>query len=67
MANPDQATLDRLAADAAAGRLRVPVTRSYPLNDMPQALADFAADTIAEHFWDLYTKRVGVEHPYTAQ
>ena len=24
------------------------------------------ADTIAEHFWDIYTKRVGVEHPYAA-
>jgi NADP-dependent 3-hydroxy acid dehydrogenase YdfG len=24
------------------------------------------ADTIAEHFWDVYTKREGAEHPYAA-
>jgi NADPH:quinone reductase-like Zn-dependent oxidoreductase len=49
MANPDQATLDRLAADAVAGRLRVPVTRTYPLNDVPQALADFAAGAVGKY------------------
>jgi NADPH:quinone reductase-like Zn-dependent oxidoreductase len=48
-ANLDEATLDRLAADAAAGRLRVPVTRTYPLNDVPQALADFAAGAVGKY------------------
>jgi len=42
MASPDAATLDRLAADAASGALRVPITRTYPLEGGPQALADFA-------------------------
>jgi NADPH:quinone reductase-like Zn-dependent oxidoreductase len=48
MASPDPATLDRLAADAAAGRLRVPITRSYGLTDVPEALADFAAGTLGK-------------------
>jgi NADPH:quinone reductase-like Zn-dependent oxidoreductase len=48
MANPDQPTLDRLATEAAAGRLWIPVTRTYPLNQVPQALADFAAGAIGK-------------------
>lgn len=48
MSNPDQATLDRLAADAAAGRLRVPVTRTYLLHEVPQALADFGAGAVGK-------------------
>jgi len=48
MANPDPATLDRLAADAVAGRLRVPITRSYGLTDVPKALADFSAGTLGK-------------------
>lgn len=43
MASPDAATLDRLAADVASGALRVPITRSYALAEVPQALADFGA------------------------
>ena len=46
MADPDTATLDRLAADAGGGSLRVPVTRAYPLAETSQALADFA---VAHH------------------
>ncbi len=42
IANPDAATLDRLAAEAAAGRLRVPIQRTYPLAQAGQALADFS-------------------------
>ncbi len=42
MANPDAATLDRLAAEVAAGRLRVPIQRTYPLDQASQALADFS-------------------------
>jgi NADPH:quinone reductase-like Zn-dependent oxidoreductase len=43
MANPDAATLERLAADAASGALRVVITRTYPFEETPQALADFSA------------------------
>jgi NADPH:quinone reductase-like Zn-dependent oxidoreductase len=48
MANPDAATLERLAGDAAAGRLRVPVQRTYALADAPQALADFERGTLGK-------------------
>jgi NADPH:quinone reductase-like Zn-dependent oxidoreductase len=41
MASPKTTTLDRLAADAASGALQVPITRTYPLEAAPQALADF--------------------------
>ncbi|MGA2037030.1 MAG: NADP-dependent oxidoreductase [Acidimicrobiales bacterium] len=46
MANPDTTTLDRLAADAVAGRLRVPITRNYELANVPGALADFTGGGI---------------------
>jgi NADPH:quinone reductase-like Zn-dependent oxidoreductase len=45
IADPAQGTLDRLAADVTAGRLSVPIQRSYPLEDAPQALDDFAGGT----------------------
>ncbi|MBI3966261.1 MAG: NADP-dependent oxidoreductase [Chloroflexi bacterium] len=45
MATPDATTLERLAAEIAAGRLRVPVQRTYRLEEVPQALADFSAGT----------------------
>jgi NADPH:quinone reductase-like Zn-dependent oxidoreductase len=48
MANPTADTLDRLAADLAAGRLTVPVARSYPLAEVPAAFAHFAAGTIGK-------------------
>ena len=48
MASPEAATLDRLAADAAGGRLRVPITRTYRLEETPQALADFAAGSLGK-------------------
>ena len=48
MANPDTATLDRLAADAAGGALRVPITRTYPLAETPRALADFAVPHVGK-------------------
>jgi NADPH:quinone reductase len=47
-ANPDRATLDRLAADVVAGQLRVPITQTYALTEVPQAMADFAAGTIGK-------------------
>jgi NADPH:quinone reductase-like Zn-dependent oxidoreductase len=43
MADPNQVTLDKLAADAAAGALRVPITATYPLDQVAQAFADFGA------------------------
>ena len=48
MASPERATLDRLAADVAHGALRVPVARTYRLEETPQALADFGAGTIGK-------------------
>ncbi len=43
MANPATATLTKLAEAVAAGTIRVPITRTYRLDDVPQALSDFAA------------------------
>jgi NADPH:quinone reductase-like Zn-dependent oxidoreductase len=48
MANPDTATLERLAAEVGAGRLRVPVQRTYALSEVPQALADFGRGTLGK-------------------
>jgi hypothetical protein len=45
MANPVTATLTKLADAAAAGIIRVPIMRTYGLEDVPQGLADFAAGT----------------------
>lgn len=42
MANADAATLDRLAAEVAAGRLQVRIQRTYALAEIGQALADFS-------------------------
>ena len=42
---PDTATLDRLAADVVAGRLRVPIQRTYQLDELGQAMADYTAGT----------------------
>jgi MFS family permease len=44
-AAPDRRTLERLADDVVRGQLTVPVQRTYPLADVPRALADFAAGT----------------------
>jgi NADPH:quinone reductase-like Zn-dependent oxidoreductase len=44
-ASPDAATLDRLAAEVAAGRLKTPIQRTYRLDEVGQAMADFAAGT----------------------
>jgi NADPH2:quinone reductase len=48
MANPVTGTLVKLADAAAAGIIRVPVTRTYDLEDVPQGLADFAAGTLGK-------------------
>jgi len=43
MANPTTATLTKLGEAVAAGTVRVPITRTYRLDDVPEALGDFAA------------------------
>jgi NADPH:quinone reductase-like Zn-dependent oxidoreductase len=48
MANPAAATLDRLAADAAAGRITVPISRSYAMAEVPAAFGDFAGGTLGK-------------------
>jgi NADPH:quinone reductase-like Zn-dependent oxidoreductase len=48
MASPDAGVLDRLATDLAAGRLRVPTSRTYDLADVPRALADFSGGTLGK-------------------
>jgi NADPH:quinone reductase-like Zn-dependent oxidoreductase len=45
MANPSADTLGRLAADAAGGRIRVPVTVTYSLDDVSRAFEDFRSGT----------------------
>jgi NADPH2:quinone reductase len=42
MAAPTTAMLERLADELAAGRLVARVQRTYKLEDVPQALEDFA-------------------------
>jgi NADPH:quinone reductase-like Zn-dependent oxidoreductase len=44
-ASPNAARLDRLAAEVAAGRLQTPIQRTYRLDEVGQAMADFAAGT----------------------
>ncbi|CAA9447125.1 MAG: hypothetical protein AVDCRST_MAG28-983 [uncultured Rubrobacteraceae bacterium] len=44
-ANPDTATLDRLAAEVAAGRLKTPIEQTYALDRIGEAFAAFAAGT----------------------
>jgi NADPH:quinone reductase-like Zn-dependent oxidoreductase len=48
MADPNTATLERLAADAAAGRIHVPVTATYLLADAPQAFADYTTGALGK-------------------
>lgn len=47
-ANPTSETLDRLAADVAAARLIVPIARTYPLTEVPAAIADFTGGTLGK-------------------
>jgi NADPH:quinone reductase-like Zn-dependent oxidoreductase len=48
IANPTRATLERLAVDVAAGRLRLPIGQTYDLAAAPQALEDFARGTLGK-------------------
>jgi NADPH:quinone reductase-like Zn-dependent oxidoreductase len=47
-ANPAEATLDRLAGDLAAGRITVPVGKTYTLTEVPAAFGDFAGGTLGK-------------------
>ena len=53
VADAGREVLDRLAADVAAGRLTVPITRRYPLADAPRALEDFTGGTIGKYAVDI--------------
>ena len=48
MANPTPDTLDKLAADLAAGTFRVPVSKTYVLQEVPEAFGDFAGGTLGK-------------------
>jgi NADPH:quinone reductase-like Zn-dependent oxidoreductase len=48
MTNPDAATLEYLADEVVAGRLRVPIDHNYLLGEVPEALADFASGTLGK-------------------
>src|SRR3954452_16907941 len=48
MANPAPETLERLAAELAAGRITVPVKRTYTLTEVPEAFDDFAGGTLGK-------------------
>jgi NADPH:quinone reductase-like Zn-dependent oxidoreductase len=48
MADPNARTLGTLADDVVAGRLRVPVTATYPLADAATAFADYAAGAVGK-------------------
>lgn len=48
MADPNGQTLAALAEQAAAGKLRVPVTATYPLERAPEAFAAFGAGTLGK-------------------
>ena len=47
-ANPDRATLDRVAASQASGATRLELQRTYPLSEAPAALSDFARGTLGK-------------------
>ena len=48
IAEPERPLLEHLAAEVASGRLRIPVQRSYSLDDVPNAFNDFAAGTLGK-------------------
>jgi hypothetical protein len=48
MANPDTATLERLARDVADGWLRVTITTTVELADVPAAVAAFPQGTLGK-------------------
>jgi NADPH:quinone reductase-like Zn-dependent oxidoreductase len=47
-ATPHRAVLESLANDVVAGRIRIPVQRTYTLAEVPQAFVDFSAGTVGK-------------------
>jgi NADPH:quinone reductase-like Zn-dependent oxidoreductase len=48
MASPHTETLARLADDVAAGRIRVPITVTYPLAEADEAFAAFGRGSLGK-------------------
>ncbi|WP_433730658.1 NADP-dependent oxidoreductase [Nocardia sp. CA-129566] len=48
MADPSRANLDRLVADAAAGTLRIPITKRYELAEAATAIAEFTGGALGK-------------------
>jgi NADPH:quinone reductase-like Zn-dependent oxidoreductase len=48
MAMPHRDLLERLGGDIAAGKLRIPVQRTFTLGDVPQAFAHFTGGTLGK-------------------
>jgi NADPH:quinone reductase-like Zn-dependent oxidoreductase len=48
MADPNAERLNRLAEEIVAGRLRVPIQRTYALSEASQAFADFGSGTLGK-------------------
>lgn len=48
MANPVAATLAKLADAVASGQIRVPISSTYELEEVPSGLADFAVGTLGK-------------------
>ena len=48
MASPSDATLNRLAADVAAKRIHVPITVTFDLTQVPEAITAFPAGTLGK-------------------
>lgn len=48
MASTDEVTLNRLAADVVANRIHVPITRTYQLSEVADAIKSFPAGTLGK-------------------
>lgn len=48
MASADEATLNRLATDVVADRIHVPITRTYELSEVPDAIKAFSTGTLGK-------------------
>jgi len=48
MASPDAATLGRLASDVASGHIRVPITATLTLDQVPAAIDSFSSGTLGK-------------------
>ncbi len=48
MGNPDETTLNRLASDIASKKIRVPITQTISLEEVPAAVASFAGGKLGK-------------------